>query len=203
MTTHVIRLTTAAACLGTLLLGAPALAVAQPVSQSADTVESTIEQRWAKDGQLKACKGCDIDIEFANGVATLTGEVPTAALKARAERLAKVDAVTRVDNQIAVQTETSVADKTRKGVNKAVSKTGDAISSTGEVINDGWITTKVKSKMTTADELEGSAIDVDTKNNVVTLSGNVKTESMREAALRVARSTEGVKRVVDKLTVTP
>ena len=202
MKTHVIRLATATVCLGVMLSG-PAAATAQPATPAADTVESTIEQRWAKDGQLKACKGCDIDIEFANGVAILTGEVPTVALKARAERLATVSAVTRVDNRITVQEPSSVADKTRKGVNKAVSKTGDAVSSTGEVINDGWITTKLKSKMVTADELEGSSIDVDTKNNVVTLSGTVKSESMREAALRVARSTDGVKRVIDKMTVTP
>jgi osmotically-inducible protein OsmY len=204
MNTHTIRFVAAAAWLGAVLSG-PALAAAQPAPPDADAVETTIEQRWEKDAQLSACKGkgCDIDISFENGTAVLTGEVTTKALKARAERLAKVAGVTRVDNRITVEAYRSAADKTRGGVNKAVSKTGDAVNSAGEVMNDGWITTKVKSKFVGADALEGSSIDVDTKNHVVTLSGTVKTAAGRAAALRIARDTDGVKDVVDKLVVSP
>lgn len=185
-----------------MLLGAPTSAIAQPTVPDADTVETTIEQRWQKDGQLKACKGCDIDVELDNGVAVLTGEVPTEALKTRAARLARVRGVTTVDNRITVEEPSSAADKTRAGLNKAVSKTGDFVNSAGEVVTDSWITTKIKSKFVAADELDGTSIDVGTKNHVVTLSGSVKSSAQRQAALRIARETDGVKDVVDKLTVT-
>jgi osmotically-inducible protein OsmY len=202
MTIKTIRFTPAALCLG-LLLSAAASATAQPPVPDADTVENTIEERWQKDGQLKACKGCDIDVSFENGVAVLTGEVPTQALRARAERLARVRGVTSVQNQISIETPSSAADKTRKGINKAVGKTGDFVNSAGEVVNDNWITTKIKSKFVAADELEGSAIDVDTKEHVVTLSGSVKSSAQRQSALRIARDTDGVRDVVDRLSVTP
>ncbi len=184
-----------------LLLSMPTPATAQPAVPDADTVETQIEARWDKDGQLKACPSCDIDVEFENGVAVLTGEVPTTALKTRAARLAKVNGVTNVDNRISVNAE-SAADKTRKGLNKAISKTGDFVNSAGEVVNDSWITTKIKSKFVAADELDGSSIEVSTNEHVVTLSGSVKSSTQREAALRIARETDGVKRVVNKLAVT-
>lgn len=200
MTIKTLCLMPAIACLS-LLLSAPMSATAQQAVPSADTVETVVEARWEKDSQLKACTSCDIDVSFENGVAVLTGEVPTEELKTRAARLARVDGVTRVDNRITINTQ-SAADKTRKGINKAVSKTGDFVNAAGEVVNDNWITTKIKSKFVTADELEGSSIDVDTKNHVVTLAGSVKSPAQRQSALRIARQTDGVKDVIDKMTVT-
>ena len=95
------------------------------------------------------------------------------------------------------------AEKTGEGVSKAADKTGGALAKTGDVIDDTWITTKVKSQYVGEDVLKGSDIDVDTKNNVVTLSGTVPTEVSRAAALRMARETKGVKRVVDNLRIGP
>lgn len=201
MTIKTLRLIPAVACLS-LVLGASTSATAQPAVPDADTLESMIEQRWQQDGQLKTCTGCDIDVSIENGVAVLTGEVPSRAFKNRAERLARVNGVSSVDNRISVEAPSSAADKTRKGINKAVSKTGDFVNSAGEVVNDSWVTTKIKSKFVAADELDGSSIDVDTKDHVVTLSGAVKSRAQKQSALRIARETDGVKDVVDKLTVT-
>jgi hyperosmotically inducible protein len=44
-------------------------------------------------------------------------------------------------------------------------------------------------------------IDVDTENQVVTLSGQVRTEAERAQALKLAGEVEGVKSVTDRLTV--
>lgn len=196
-----------------LVLSAAGLASAQT---SPDLMEERIEQRWAADAQLKACRSCDLDIEFTGGVARLTGDVPTEALKALAGRLAKIEGVTRVENLLAIEPDTgaSAADKTRDGLNKAADKTADAldtaaketgkaISKSGEVITDAWITTKVKTSFMGDEPLEGSKIDVDTKDNVVTLRGTVPSEVARTHALTKARGIEGVKRVVDKLTIAP
>lgn len=74
-------------------------------------------------------------------------------------------------------------------------------SSTGETINDAWILTKVKSQFVGVDALDDSDINVDVKNGVVTLKGTVAAEAGRARALEVARKTEGVVRVVDRLTI--
>ena len=71
----------------------------------------------------------------------------------------------------------------------------------GMAIHDAWITTKVKWVFVGADELKGSDINVDTKDHVVTLKGTVKSEAGRAKALALAKDTDGVKRVVDQLTI--
>jgi osmotically-inducible protein OsmY len=212
-----------AGLLGTANVGYAQAVAAQPVTP--DTLEQAIDQRWEADATLKACKSCDLDVEITGDVAKLTGEVPTAALKARAARLANVTGVARVDNQIQVVVPTSAADKTReglgkaanktadgvdkaadetaKGVGKAADKTGDALAKTGEVMDDTWVTTKVKAKYVGEKSVEGSDISVETNQNVVTLSGTVPTAAAHAAALRIARDTKGVKRVVDNLRVAP
>ena len=48
------------------------------------------------------------------------------------------------------------------------------LNKTGEKITDAWITTKVKWFFVGEDALKGSDINVDTKDNVVTLKGTVK-----------------------------
>src|SRR5512134_393859 len=69
--------------------------------------------------------------------------------------------------------------------------------------SDAGITTSVKSKLAADDTVKSYRIDVDTKDRVVTLSGAVDTPAARERAMQLARSTEGVNDVVDRLTVTP
>ena len=43
--------------------------------------------------------------------------------------------------------------------------------------------------------------NVDSKAGTVTLSGNVATDTLRDRAKQIAMGTEGVKNVVDNLTV--
>lgn len=67
--------------------------------------------------------------------------------------------------------------------------------------SDAALTTKIKSKMTLDDTIEASRIDVDTVDGVVTLSGRVDLPQQRERAVQLARETEGVTSVVDRLTI--
>jgi hyperosmotically inducible protein len=70
-------------------------------------------------------------------------------------------------------------------------------------VKDGWITMKIHSAFVLEDALEGSNVDVDTANGVVTLSGTVATAAGRARAVAIAKSTDGAKSVVDKLRVGP
>ena len=134
----------------------------------------------------------DIKVSVNNGVATLRGDVATAAQKADAARLAKVTGVSKVENNITVNKDAdkTLADRANKGLNK-----------TGEAITDAWITTKVKWFFLGEDALKGSDINVDTKDHVVTLKGTVKSAAGKTRAASLAKQTDGVKSVVNQLTI--
>ena len=68
-------------------------------------------------------------------------------------------------------------------------------------MSESALTAKIKSKMALDDHVNARAIDVDTSGSVVTLSGTVRSKDQQERALRLARDTEGVTRVVDRLRV--
>ena len=126
------------------------------------------------------------------GVATLSGDVATAAQKAQAETLAKVEGVTRVVNNITIDPDEdkNLAERAKNGLNKA-----------GEKISDAWITTKVKWFFVGEDLLKDSNIDADTKNGVVTLKGTVKTAAGKARAVALTKGVDGVKNVVDQMKI--
>jgi hypothetical protein len=68
-------------------------------------------------------------------------------------------------------------------------------------VADASLTTKIKSKMALDDIVEALDVDVDTRAGVVTLTGRVSNEAERTRALQLARETEGVTDVVDRLAV--
>ena len=69
--------------------------------------------------------------------------------------------------------------------------------------SDPGVTTAVKSKLAADDTVKAYQIDVDTNDRVVTLSGNVETTAAKEQAVMLARQTDGVRDVVDRITVDP
>jgi hyperosmotically inducible periplasmic protein len=66
---------------------------------------------------------------------------------------------------------------------------------------DPGITTAVKSKFAADDTVKAYQIDVDTDNAVVTLTGAVESSAAKERAVMIARQTNGVRDVVDRITV--
>jgi len=90
-----------------------------------------------------------------------------------------------------------------KGAKVAGDKTEDGLSKTGEVMTDGWITTRVHGRFVDEALLKGSNISVETNDHVVTLTGTVLAKAGRAKATTVARGTEGVRRVVNQLTIGP
>jgi hyperosmotically inducible protein len=70
-----------------------------------------------------------------------------------------------------------------------------------DALTDGALTTKIKSKMALDDTVKALAIDVDTDNGVVTLSGSVNSEAERMKAVQLAKETDGVTSVVDRLVI--
>jgi osmotically-inducible protein OsmY len=96
-----------------------------------------------------------------------------------------------------------VKDAVVKGVTVAADKTKEGLSKSGEVITDEWITTRVHERFVGEDLLKDSDISVDTRKHVVTLKGTVIARAGRARATSVAKNTEGVHRVVNRLTIGP
>ena len=186
-----------ALALAAILAGPPALSGAAPQAPAAATAQDrddTLKDRIAfRLDTSETVRKYDVKVKVDGGVATLSGDVATAAQKAEAEKLAKVDGIARVQNDIAIDPDEdrSLGERMKAGMSK-----------TGEKISDAWITTKVNWFFVGEDALKGSKIDVDTKDNVVTLTGTVTSQDGRARAVALAKQTEGVKSVVDRLTVT-
>jgi osmotically-inducible protein OsmY len=66
---------------------------------------------------------------------------------------------------------------------------------------DAGITTNIKAKFAVDDIVKAYQVDVTTNDGVVTLSGDVETSVARNQAVTIARETEGVRNVVDRLRV--
>ena len=92
---------------------------------------------------------------------------------------------------------------TKDAAKDAGHATKDAAKDAGANITDASITTAVKTKLLADTKVGGLKIDVDTNSHVVTLTGAVHSAAEKAEAVRLARTTKGVSRVVDKLTIEP
>jgi hyperosmotically inducible periplasmic protein len=107
----------------------------------------------------------------SDGVVTLKGSVPSALAEARALEVAR----------------------TTDGVRKVVDNLD---------VKDSGVTHKVRSRFNDENALDKSELNVDTDNDgVVTLRGSVPSPTAKARAIEVARTTEGVRKVVDKIEV--
>lgn len=77
----------------------------------------------------------------------------------------------------------------------------DTGRSVGQTLDDAGITAKVKAALVADKAVSGTAINVDTMEGRVTLSGHVPDQGQVDRAAQVASSIEGVKAVDNKLTV--
>ena len=80
-------------------------------------------------------------------------------------------------------------------------KTAVAASRVEEGAAEAAITAKIKAKMALDDHVRARRIDVHTIGSTVTLSGTVGSNDERDRAVRLARETNGVTQVVDRLEV--
>ena len=78
-----------------------------------------------------------------------------------------------------------------------------ALAAVGCAQSDAGITTAVKGKLVADDLVKARQINVDTKDKVVTLTGEVRTQAEESRALQIARETKGVVDVVVQISVVP
>jgi len=74
-------------------------------------------------------------------------------------------------------------------------------SSTGVVVDDTVITTKIKSSLAADEFLKSFQISVETQKGIVQLSGFVDSQNHKDKAGQIARGVEGVKSVKNDIIV--
>ncbi len=74
-------------------------------------------------------------------------------------------------------------------------------SSTGELVDDSVITTKIKTLLAEDEFLKSFQISVETRKGIVELSGFVDTQKTKDRAGQIARGVGGVKSVQNALIV--
>lgn len=100
-----------------------------------------------------------------------------------------------------IGTSGSPAERARETGAEVGERAAAAANQAKDALEDGALTAKIKSKMALDDTIRASRINVDTVDRVVTLTGIVETEAQRQRALQLARETNGVRKVVDRLSV--
>jgi hyperosmotically inducible protein len=130
-----------------------------------------------------------IDANAENGRVTLTGKVDNQAEKNLAGRIAAgLAGVTGVDNRLEIVNQ----DTGERKKNRLF-----------RLISDATVATRIEMRLLWNDATSGLDIDVDTREGVATLSGAVSSEEERRVAERIARRTDGVREVKNKLRVAP
>jgi hyperosmotically inducible periplasmic protein len=75
------------------------------------------------------------------------------------------------------------------------------VGCSSQAANDSAVTAKIKGKLATNSETSAIKIGVETNAGVVTLTGTVPTETEKGKAEQLAKNTDGVKSVTNKITV--
>jgi hyperosmotically inducible periplasmic protein len=167
-------------------------------------LERMVKERLVSDPQLSTRK-IDVSADADKNRVTLSGTVPTEQLRTRSVDLAKASraGLIVVDKIDVKPQEVSRADYTEEMARTARDKGREAGDKIGGSLEDAWIHTKITAKLIGDSTTPARRINVDVMNNVVTLRGKVKTREAKNEAERIAKETEGVKRVNNRLTISP
>lgn len=168
---------------------APALFVVA-CSQSDAGITTSVKSQLVADDLVKAR---NINVDTAAGVVTLKGEVMSSDEEFRALQIAK-----NTKGVGDVVDELSITSSGRDAIGTSGSSFPSAAS---DAISDAAITASVKSQLLADTDTSGLAIDVDTSQKVVTLSGTLKSTAQKTEALRIAKEASGVTSVIDHLSV--
>jgi osmotically-inducible protein OsmY len=173
-------------------------------------------------------RGRNIDVTTtSDGVVTLRGEVEEPRARDEAVRIAReTDGVTRVNDQLRVTGQTADVARADPTMPRDTTTTPrdpalpqDPTAPRDTTVDrdartaadrrgafdqpDAWVTAKVQAKYFVDQDVKGRDINVDTRDGVVTLTGEVHSEAERRQALALARNTDGVLSVSDQLQVVP
>lgn len=160
---------------------------AEPKSEAKTTVGTDIDDNVITTKVKSALladsdtKSFDIKVETRKGEVQLSGFVDNQTQIDRAIAVARgVEGVKNVDNKMNVKT---------------------TATTMGDKIDDAVITTKVKAALLADERVKSSDIATVTRDGEVQLSGFVDNQTQIDQATTVARGVEGVKNVINEMSI--
>jgi osmotically-inducible protein OsmY len=136
--------------------------------------DENIELKAVKYVEMELGENTHVNITSYNRNVLLTGEAPDDATKAKAEAFVKsIEHVRAITNEIVVGPKSSIGSRS----------------------NDTYLTSKVKTQFVTENKFQANYVKVVTENSAVYLMGIVN-KAEADAAVEIARNTDGVSKVV-------
>jgi len=202
---RIIPLIVTAGMLGVMAGSSWAVAADQATTATegqCDESGSAIEDAWLH-GKLESAllfnehlNSFNIDTEVKNGTAYLRGAVESDIDRDLAGEIAKsIKGVKKVENELVVDTT-----KAAVAVENATANERQGFK---QSVMNATLTARIKTQLLTNSNTGGMAIDVDSKQGAVTLSGVVKSDEERDLAIKIAANTSGASSVTDRLVVKP
>jgi osmotically-inducible protein OsmY len=168
-------------------------------------LEKEVQAKIYSDPQLRAAR-LSVSANATRGIVRLSGNVESDALRTKAVGLARtvrrdITIEDRIEVRPAETAGTALEERdTAADERKRAARAKDEREKDREALEDAWIQLKILKKLVREDA-RGRKIEVDVKDNVVTLSGTVTFREDKSEAARIARKTEGVIRVVNRIEV--
>ena len=110
----------------------------------------------------------------------------------------RIPALSPADSPITPSIDTATARERGAEIGEQAAK---AVATAGAAIDEGALTAKIKAKMVLDDLVKARAINVTTTGSTVTVSGSVHSRQEQERAVQLAKETDGVTRVIDRLVI--
>lgn len=139
-------------------------------------ISSTVKTKMIGDELVKARY---IDVDVLNGVVYLIGVVESSSQKRMAGDIARgVEGVRSVNNQLIIGT-----------------------TSAGQILDDSFLTSKIKTELIKTENVKSNNVDVDTVNGVVTLTGIVSSVQEKNKVLYVVQQVSGSHSIQDNISI--
>lgn len=189
-----------------------ALAVVMAVGcgQTDSGISTAVKAQLAVD---EAVPADEITVETHDGVVTLTGAVQTDVARLRAAEIAREtrgvrDVVNELHTTPGVAATTGTGgpemDDAERGIRGTDPQWREGAEADAEArAGDAAVTTSVRTAFMEDTSLKDLSINVSTRENVVTLTGTVPSQTEKHRAIELAREAEGVRSVVDRIRVEP
>jgi osmotically-inducible protein OsmY len=177
-----------------------ALAASTAYSEDSKSFEGAAKDAWLT-GRIESMyllnenlSPFQISTNVENGTVYLTGTVDSDIDKDLAGALAtNLEGVMNVENQLTIDA----------SENPAADSSDNARRDFGTWVDDATTTAAVKARLVGNGNTKGLQIDVDTSQDIVTLSGSVKTDEEKALAEEIARLVKDVEEVHNNLVVDP
>ena len=187
--------------LSTAIVSLAAFASTAAIAEASNSFEGAAKDAWLT-GRIETMyllnehlNPFSISTDVENGVVMLEGTVDSEIDRDLAGALAKnVDGVTKVENQLVVDAAAESAARQDRQ---------DGRRDFGSWVDDATTTAAVKSRLIRNSSTKGLEIDVDTRDDVVTLSGRVNSDEEKQLAAEIALHTSDVSEVTNNLVVDP